>query len=136
MEKNSTQSLPASLGEVGDQFEDWRRTRKNRREPIPARLWKAAVKLADSYSINSISKALRLSYSDLKHHVHEQSATDSIEAVSAAEFIDLGCSRNFFESECTVELQDATGLKVKISVRGKADFNLLQLAKAFIQKGA
>jgi hypothetical protein len=27
-------------------------------------------------------------------------------------------------------------LKIKMSVRGKADFNLLQLAKAFIDKGA
>jgi len=26
-------------------------------------------------------------------------------------------------------------LKLKISVRGKADFNLVQLAKAFIDKG-
>jgi len=136
MKKNSTLSLPPGLGEVRDQFEDWRRTRKNRREPIPGRLWEAAVKLADSYSINSISKTLRLSYSDLKHHVHEQSATDNVEAIAAAEFIDLGCSRNFFESECIVEMQDACGLKMKMSVRGKAEFNLLQLAKAFIEKGA
>jgi hypothetical protein len=136
MEKNSTQSLPPSLGEVRDQFEDWRRTRKNRREPIPARLWKTAVELADSYSINSISKALRLSYSDLKYRVHEQSVGNNVKPVPAAEFIDLGCSRNFFQSECTVELQDATGLKMKMSLRGKAEFSLLQLAKAFIEKGA
>jgi hypothetical protein len=33
-------------------------------------------------------------------------------------------------------MQDATGLKMKMSVRGKVDFNLLQLAKAFMSKGA
>ena len=31
-------------------------------------MWKAAVKLIGSYSIHSISKALRLNYSDLKDH--------------------------------------------------------------------
>jgi hypothetical protein len=136
MEKNHTLSLPASLEEVRGQFEDWRRTRSSRRAPIPRRLWKAAVKLADSYSINIVSKALRLNYSDLKDRVHQQSGTDKINTLPAAGFIDLGCSQNFFESECSIKMQDATGLKVKISVRGKADFNLLQLAKAFIQKGA
>ena len=51
MEQNLALTLPASLEQVRDQFEDWRRTRNSRREPIPARLWKAAVKLSDSHSI-------------------------------------------------------------------------------------
>jgi len=136
MEQNHTLSLLPSLEEVRGQFEDWRRTRSSRREPIPDRLWKAAVKLTDRYSINNISKGLRLSYSDLKYHVHEQPAADKLKTPAAAGFIDLGCSRNFFESECIVEMQSAAGLKMKMSVRGKAEFSLLQLAKAFIEKGA
>jgi hypothetical protein len=87
------------------------------------------------YSIHSISKALRLNYSDLKDRVHKQSAPEKVKTLQAAGFIDLGCSQSHFESECNIEMQDATGLKLKISVRGKADFNLLQLAKAFIDKG-
>ena len=136
MAQNHTLSLPVRLEEVLDQFEDWRRTRNNRRDPIPGRLWKAAVQLADSYSIHSISKALRLNYSDLKDRVHQQSAADKINTLPAAGFIDLGCSQSYFGAECNLEMQDATGLKIKMSVRGKADFNLLQLAKAFIDKGA
>jgi hypothetical protein len=135
MEQNLTLTLSASLEQVRNQFEDWRRTRKSRREPIPSRLWKAAVKLSDSYSIHSISKALRLNYSDLKDRVHKQSAPEKVKTLPAAGFIDLGCSQSHFESECNIEMQDATGLKLKISVRGKADFNLVQLAKAFIDKG-
>ena len=54
MEKNATPSLPPSLEEVRGQFEDWRRTRNNRRDPIPSRLWEAAVELSDSYSINIV----------------------------------------------------------------------------------
>lgn len=136
MEKNNTLSLPASLEEVRDRFEDWRRTRTSRCDPIPGRLWKAAVRLADSYSIHSISKALRLNYTDLKDRVHQQSGTDKINTLPAAGFIDLGCSQSHFESECSIEMQDATGLKMKMSLRGKAEFSLLQLAKAFIEKGA
>jgi hypothetical protein len=136
MEKNNTESLPTSLEEVQAQFENWRRTRNNRRDPIPSRLWEAAVKLSDSYSINIVAKALRLNYSDLKEHVHERSAGANVKTLPAAGFIDLGCSQSHFESECVVKMQDASGLKIKMSVRGKADFNLLQLAKAFIDKGA
>ena len=136
MEQNHSLSLLPSLEEVRGQFEDWRRTRSSRRDPIPRRLWKAAVKLADSYSINIVSKALRLNYSDLKDRVHQQSGADKVNTLPAAGFIDLGCTQSHIESECNIEMQDATGLKLKISVRGNADFNLLQLAKAFIDKGA
>ena len=72
MDKNSPLSLTSNLEEVRDQFEEWRRTRKNRRDPIPARLWKTAVKLAGSNAIHSISKALRLNYSDPKERVDLQ----------------------------------------------------------------
>jgi len=34
------------------QFEDLRRTRKNRRDPIPPQLWEVAVNLSGSHSIN------------------------------------------------------------------------------------
>ena len=136
MEKSRTLSLPPNLEEVRDQFEEWRRTRKNRRDPIPPQLWKSAVNLAGSYSIYSISKALRLNYSELKDRVDQQFAAGKVKALSAGGFIDLGCSQSFFESECIFEMQDATGLKMKMSVRGKVDFNLLQLAKAFMSKGA
>ena len=93
MEQNLTLTLSASLEQVRNQFEDWRRTRKSRREPIPRRLWKAAVKLSDSYSIHSISKALRLNYSDLKDRVHKQSAPEKIKTLPAAGFIDLKAYR-------------------------------------------
>jgi hypothetical protein len=135
MDKTSIARRQASLEEVRDQFEDWRRTRKNRRDPIPPQLWKAAVKLAGSYSMHSISKALRLNYSDLKARVDQQFAADKAKALPAADFIDLGCSHNFFESECIVQMQNVCGLKMKMSVKGKVDYNLLQLAKAFLAKG-
>jgi hypothetical protein len=123
------------LEEVRDQFEEWRRTRKSRRDPIPPQLWKSAVKLAGSYSINSISKALRLNYSDLKERVDEQVVADNVKALPAAGFIDLGCSQSLIESECIIEMPNAGGLKMQMRVRGKVDFNLLQLAKAFLAKG-
>ena len=125
----------SKIEEVRDQFEEWRRTRENRRAPIPARLWKAAINLSGSYSIYSISKALRLNYSDLKERVDEQVGAANVKALPAAGFIDLGCGQSLIESECIIEMQNAGGLKMQMSVRGKVDFNLLQLAKAFLAKG-
>ena len=54
MEQNLTLSLATSLEQVCDQFEDWRRTRNSRREPIPGRLWKAAVKLSVSGAVKMV----------------------------------------------------------------------------------
>ena len=134
MEKSIAFKEP-QLEEVRDQFEEWRRSRKSRRDPIPLRLWKAAVNLSGSYSIHSISKALRLNYSDLKERVDQQLVADRVKALPAAGFIDLGCSQSLIESECIIEMQNAGGLKMQMRVRGKVDFNLLQLAKVFLAKG-
>ncbi|MBW1959619.1 MAG: hypothetical protein JRI63_14035 [Deltaproteobacteria bacterium] len=72
MEQQNTFTLQPSLAEVCDRFKHWRQTRKSRREPVPQQLWQAAVQLAGRYSINEISRALRLNYTDLKNYVHDR----------------------------------------------------------------
>ncbi|MBW1729154.1 MAG: hypothetical protein JRJ62_16645 [Deltaproteobacteria bacterium] len=64
MEQQNTFTLQPSLAEVCDRFKHWRQTRKSRREPVPQQLWQ--------YSINEISRALRLNYTDLKNYVHDR----------------------------------------------------------------
>jgi len=55
-----------TLESVQQQFTDWRATRHGKREPIPDRLWRAAVQLCNVHSVNYVSRSLRLSYTALK----------------------------------------------------------------------
>ena len=58
-----------TLESVQQQLADWRASRSSKREPIPDRLWQAAVQLCDVYTPNQVSRALRLSYTVLKQHL-------------------------------------------------------------------
>ena len=69
MEEN-TLNIQPTLEEVKNQLENWRKSKKNHRQPIPKDLWQAVADLARKHSIATVSKALRLSYADLKDRVY------------------------------------------------------------------
>jgi len=121
-----------SLSEVKEQFKTWRKTRKSPR-PIPAQLWAAAVSLTAKHSISQISKELVLDYSALKKRAAIKNK-DSAASMSPADFIEVNLGPPAAVSECIVEMQDILGAKMRMHFRGKTDFNLLELAKAFWSK--
>ena len=49
-------------------------------------------------------------------------------------FIEVNLEPPAAVSECIVEMQDILGSKMRMHFRGKTDFDLLQLAKAFWSK--
>ena len=55
-----------TLESVQQQFIDWRAHRSSTKEPIPDRLWEAAVRLCDDYTVSQVSRALRLSFTKLR----------------------------------------------------------------------
>ena len=69
MPKETIPALPSLLESVRYQFEKWRETRKNAREPIPKDLWAAAISLCNQYSINHVAKSLHINYTTLKKMV-------------------------------------------------------------------
>jgi len=120
----------SSLSEVKEQFKNWRKTRKSPR-PIPAKLWQAAVSLTATHSISQISKELVLDYNALKRRVPTKNTAAKI---SSPGFIELNVEPPATVSECIVEMQDNLGAKMRMHIRGKTDFDLLQLTKAFWSK--
>jgi hypothetical protein len=118
-----------SLSEVKEQFKIWRRTRKRPR-PIPDKLWQAAVSLTATHSISQISKELVLDYNALKRRVFIKK-NDSAASMSPPGFIELNLEPPTAASECIVEMQGILGSKMRMHIRGKTDFDLLELAKAF-----
>ena len=127
--KNST------LEEIRDQFETWRKTRE-KRTTIPDVLWEAAVSLSPRYSLCQVSKALRLNYSDLKLRVQaSQSFLQSSPVIDPA-FIDLGLKNPISPAECTIEMEDQNGAKMRMYFKGEAGLDLLELGKVFWSKGS
>jgi len=118
-----------SLSEVKEQFKTWRRTRKSLR-PIPEKLWTAAVSLTAKHSISQISKQLALDYSALKKRVGIKKK-DAAASTNPPGFIEVNLEPPAAVPECIVEMQDILGAKMRMHFRGKTDFDLLQLAKAF-----
>ena len=121
-----------TISEVKEQFKTWRKTRKSPR-PIPAQLWAAAVSLAAKHSISQIAKELVVDYSTLKKRAAIKNK-DSAASMSSAGFIEVNLEPPAAVSECIVEMQDIVGAKMRMHFRGKTDFDLLQLAKAFWSK--
>ena len=127
------ESLTPSLEEIRDQFETWRHTRQ-KRGPIPDRLWEAAVGLSGNYTILQISKALGLNYTDLKHRINAYRSTCEQSDVSTSGFIELGLSDPMRPAESMVEMADQKGATMRMYFKGEAGLDLLELGKAFWSK--
>ena len=121
-----------SLREVKEQFKSWRKTRKSF-GPIPENLWSAAVGLTAKHSISQISKELVLDYSALKNRAAIKKK-DAAVSTNPPDFIEVNLEPPAAVAECIVEMQDIRGAKMRMHFRGKTDFDLLQLAKAFWSK--
>ena len=59
------EGMPAAVGRVDEQFERWRGDKQGQ-ERIPARLWDAAARLCQSYSVHRVSRWLHLNHTALQ----------------------------------------------------------------------
>jgi hypothetical protein len=57
---------PLTLKTVAEHFEQWRRSKK-KGERIPEQLWNEAVSLVGAYGVSQVTRALRLSGTDLNN---------------------------------------------------------------------
>lgn len=132
MTQTGVSARQPSLEAVNELIEAWRRDRKKRR-PMPEELWEAAASLSEKYSLHQISKALGLNHTTLKKRVHPDRAPVQKEQIPT--FIELGMQPVPMIAECIIEMEDGAGAKMRMQFRGKTDFNLLELGKAFWRKG-
>lgn len=136
------------LEEVRRQFEDWRRTRE-RRTRIPEPLWRAAAETADVVGVYRTAKTLGINSASLKRRV--QAAADSarvggrrravqaaaetaITAASApteATFLELPPPVWAAGGECTLELEEVGGAKMRVHLKGSAVPDVVALSRSF-----
>jgi len=127
--------VPARLEGLRQRFERWRRTRKVRTR-IPEPLWFAAVKMAAKYGIHRTAKVLRVDYYALKKRTDRASAVTAGKAsarAAGATFLEVpppswpGCG------ECTLELEDVGGAKLRVYLKGFEAPDLAALSRSFWQ---
>jgi len=123
----------SALEEVKQQFKIWRKT-KIGRERIPASLWKAAAevfKIGD-HSLHRIAKTLHLNQTALKQYVQQQfPRAIKVKPEETPSFIALELDSSLPVSECVIEMEDTTGAKMRMCLRGKTDPNILDICKSF-----
>jgi len=132
MNTRKTDELPSRLEGVRARFERWRRA-DNVRSRIPDRLWAAAVKMALSYGICRTARALRVNYYALKKRVEQESvaAPGRPEGGAVATFLELASPPSAGCCECTWELEDAGGAKMRVHLKGFEAPDLAALSRSF-----
>ena len=139
MDGSKTRALPAGLEHVRRRFELWRQANQTRSR-IPDSLWAAAARAASRCGIHRTSRALRLDYYALKERVEQQSTDIVVPATmgvanqrfpSVPAFLELAPSASISSCECTLELENASGAKMRVHLKNIAMPDLAALSRSF-----
>jgi hypothetical protein len=148
MNDGRARGLPDRLERLRERFEQWRGTHMARSR-LPDALWASAVKMVGAFGLHRTSRALRLDYYSLRKRVEQQAtiaadlpkkATERRRATVrpairlAPTFVELapvagGC-------ECTAELEDAAGSKMRVHLKGIGMPDLAALSRSFWNPGS
>lgn len=120
-------ALPAALSRVQRKIEQWRQQHRPRAR-LPDELWSEAAKLGCVYGINRTARALRLDYYALKKHAAAAAGGDE----RAPEFVEiLPGGMPASRPECTIEVEDTSGAKLRIRVQGGDLPDVAELTRVF-----
>jgi hypothetical protein len=147
MGTQKTRDLPARLEGLRLRFERWRGTHKPRSR-ISETLWGSAVKMAGMYGLHRTAKALRLDYYVLKKHVEhgprkrvgcalkKRIAQEGIALADrpkkgVAAFFELTPPPFVGACECTLDLENAGGAKMRVHLKSITMPDLAALSQSF-----
>ena len=108
---------PKEIEQARQRFERWRKKRKKITR-IPERLWAAAAEAARIHGVNPTAIALALDYNHLKRRMRFAPRSTRRKKPKAPSFVELIVppqSRHL--PECTIELENARGAKMKIHLQ-------------------
>lgn len=116
------------LDDVARRFAQWRRKRRGRAR-IPDDLWRFAAEAAAAHGVGVTVRRLGLNASRLKEWmqvVEHESASSGSETA----FIELPPLAMGSSGECVLELEEPSGRKLRVTLRGPAIGQALQLGRA------
>ena len=135
MKRRTKPVLPAGLESTWQRFERWRETREGRPR-IPEFLWALASKAARQYGVHRTCRALRLDCVVLKRHVEADSAHGASRHESHPSFVELVPAGSASGVECVVEVEDPSGARMRIELKGVAAPDLVALTRSLRVGGA
>ena len=136
MDTRKSHSLPARLEGVRRRFEHWRRTREGLSR-VPEPLWSAAVEMAVTCGICRTAKALRVNYNALRKRVEQRTAAAprGSEENSVTTFLELAPPTRAGSCQCTLELEDDSGAKMRVHLQSPETPDLTALSRSFWDGG-
>lgn len=121
------------LAEARRRFEQWRKFR-GMGGRIPHGLWMAAAEAAAEHGAEAVAAELALDLGRLRHWM--RSVDGGEPKAAAAAFVELPPLAGFAgmadagpAAECTLELEEPSGRKLRISLRGPATAQALELGR-------
>ncbi len=130
-------AVPDGLERVRRRFERWRETREGRPR-IPESLWSQAARAARQFGVHRTCRALRLDYLVLKRRLNVEA--DATHGRSGGEshpsFVELVAAGSRSPAECVVELEDPSGLRMRIELKGIVAPDLVTLTRSLRVGGA
>jgi hypothetical protein len=127
---HQTQALPPQIESVCRRFARWRRNKKHR-SPIPDELWKSAADLACAYGLSKTARTLRLNYYSLKERIEAGSQQGFRGGDATPAFMELIPQPAAAISECIMEMEDPSGARMRIHLKGSRVPDIKDLSDSF-----
>jgi hypothetical protein len=126
--------VPPQLMRAAARFADWRRNRVIGAR-IPKALWASAVRLAGQFGISRTATCLKLDYYELKRHLESVAPPAMQTSTSLAKqtpaFVEWPASSFPTPAECVIELENASGSKMRVQFKGSHAPDLVALSGTF-----
>jgi len=130
MRTGATHDLSAWLERLRRRFDRWRQTRGGRSR-IPEALWASAVKAAGKYGLNPTARALGLDYYSLKKRVEAATSGGGPDRPEEAGFIEVAPVTSVGVTDCSLELENPRGAKLRVQMKGVPAPDLVALSRSF-----
>ena len=131
------EGVPADVHRLQERFGRWRANKGAGPEPIPPKLWEAAVELCRTHDVSRVSKWLRLHHTTLKKRLASRSAPRPVQP--QPRFVEwrlpAGSLPGSSSAEYVVEVSSSGDAAQRIHVRGASVAEVAALARALRAAG-
>lgn len=125
-------AVPADVHRLQERFGRWRANKGAGPDPIPAKLWEAAVKLCRTHGVSRVSKWLRLHHTTLKKRLGRRRVPGSVQhqPLFVEWRLPAGGLPGNSAAEYVVEVPSPGDAGPRIHVRGASISEVAALARA------
>ena len=130
MRKTRLLEIPPEVRAVRERFFLWRKNKRGR-ERIPDRLWSAAVMVCRRYSVERVSRWLRLNHTALRDRARVGKGRKIARREPATPaFVELVAGSAAGMPEYIVEAEGSQGSRVRVRIRGAGVTEVCALARS------